>query len=72
MAGALTFLMFAGIFALVLTGCMLLAARARRRGISGHLLGVVQEIYHPTAFESQHEVESQEERLATKPAPSDT
>lgn len=72
MTGALTFVVIAGIFALVLTCCLLLAARARKRGISGHLLGVVQEIYHPTAFESQHEIEVQEERLATKPTPSDT
>jgi len=44
------------------------AARARRRGISGSMMGPFEEMWHPAAAESHLEIQVQTERK--KPLPS--
>jgi hypothetical protein len=56
----------AGGFAVILCGLAWLAARARRRGVGGGVLGVFDEVYHPAAHRSRFEIQVQEERAAPK------
>jgi hypothetical protein len=56
---------------LSLFGLMRLAARARRRGISGSILGPFDEMYRVTAYESRIEMQIQSERKAPLPSPDD-
>ena len=55
----------------ILGGLARLAARARRRGISGSVLGTFDEMFHPAAHESRIEVQVQIERKAPLPSPDD-
>lgn len=57
--------------ALNLGGLVWLAARARRRGIGGSVLGPLEEIYHPTAHRARVEVQVQDERRTPTPSPGD-
>jgi len=61
-----TFLAVAAGYGAVMWGLVRFARFARRRGIDGSLMNVVDEIYHPIAFESQHETQVQEQRLAPR------
>ena len=47
------------------------AARARRRGISGSMLGPFEEMWHPTAAESHLQMQVQNERKKPLPSPDD-
>ena len=47
------------------------AARARRRGISGSMMGPFDEMWRPTAAESQVELQIQSERKKPLPSPED-
>lgn len=55
----------------ILGGLSWLASRARRRGISGSMLGIFDEMYHPAAHESRIEIQVQKERKAPAPSPED-
>jgi uncharacterized membrane protein YeiB len=56
---------------LILVGLARLAARARRRGISGSMLGPFEEMWRVTAYESRIEMQVQAERTAPLPSPDD-
>jgi hypothetical protein len=56
---------------LMLVGLARLAARARRRGISGSMLGPFEEMWRVTAYESRIEMQIQKERKAPLPSPDD-
>jgi len=56
---------------LILVGLARLAARARRRGISGSMLGPFDEMWRVTAYESRIEMQIQSERKAPLPSPDD-
>ena len=56
---------------LSLFGLTRLAARARRRGVSGSILGPFDEMYRVTAYESRIEMQIQIERKAPLPSPDD-
>jgi hypothetical protein len=58
-------------FGMVLAGLPWLAARVRRRGVGGSVLGPFEEIWHPAAHRARIEVEVQQERSAPAPAPGD-
>jgi len=58
------------LFALVLLGLPRLAARARRGGTGGAVMGPFEEIWHPAAHRARVEVEVQEERTDA-PLPGD-
>jgi hypothetical protein len=47
------------------------AARARRRGISGSMLGPFDEMYRPTAYATHLEMQEQNERKKPIPSPDD-
>ncbi|TCM48174.1 hypothetical protein [Kribbella sp. VKM Ac-2568] len=47
------------------------AVRARRRGISGSMMGPFDEMWRPTAAESQVELQIQSERKKPLPSPED-
>jgi hypothetical protein len=47
------------------------AARARRRGISGSMLGPFDEMYRPTAYATHIEIQEQNERKKPIPSPDD-
>jgi len=49
----------------------LAAARARRHGISGSMMGPFDEMWRPTAAESHVELQIQAERKKPLPAPED-
>lgn len=55
----------------VLAGVHRIAMRARRRGISGSVLGLFDELFHPAAHRSQIEVAEQKERRAPQGSPDD-
>jgi hypothetical protein len=59
----------------VVAGFLLLlakaAARARRRGISGSMMGPFDEMFRPTAAQSQVEIQVQNERKKPLPSPED-
>jgi len=52
-------------------GFAVLAVRARRRGTSGGLLGVFEQMWDPAAHQRGQEVIAQEERTAPAPLPGD-
>ena len=56
---------------LILVGLARLAARARRRGISGSMLAPLEEMWRVTAYESRIELQIQNERKAPLPSPDD-
>jgi hypothetical protein len=47
------------------------AARARRRGIGGSMMGPFEEMWHPAAAGSQLEIQVQSERKKPLPSPDD-
>jgi hypothetical protein len=49
----------------------LAAARARRRGISGSMMGPFEEMWHPAAAETHLELQVQTERKKPLPSPED-
>lgn len=59
----------------VVAGFLLLlakaAARARRRGISGSMMGPFDQMWRPTAAESHLEMQVQSERKKPLPSPED-
>ncbi len=59
----------------VVAGFLLLlakaASRARRRGISGSMMGPFDEMWRPTAAESHIELQVQSERKKPLPSPED-
>ena len=54
---------FAGL-ALVVVGLAWLANRARRRNVGGSVLGAVDEVFHPAAYQPRIEIQVQAERKA--------
>lgn len=57
-----------GVFGVVLGGLALLAVRARKRKV-GALLGVFEEIYHPTAVDSRIVIQEEAETEAPTALP---
>ncbi len=55
----------AGGFAAVMAGFWWFAARVRRRGLGGAVMGPIEEIYHPGAQRSRMIVDVREQRGAT-------
>ena len=47
------------------------AARARRRGISGSMMGPFDQMWHPAAVESHLELQIESERKKPLPSPDD-
>jgi hypothetical protein len=47
------------------------AARARRRGISGSMMGIFDQLWHPAAAESHLEIHIESERKKPLPSPDD-
>ncbi|WP_112239311.1 hypothetical protein [Kribbella monticola] len=47
------------------------AARARRRGISGSMMGVFDQMWHPAAAESHLELQLETDRKKPLPSPDD-
>ncbi|MCO1654691.1 hypothetical protein [Pseudonocardia humida] len=62
MGQALAVVGVVALFAAVLVGLPRLAARARRGGTGGSVMGPFEEIWHPAAHRARIEVEVQEER----------
>lgn len=60
-----------GHIGLIMIGLPWLAARVRRRGTGGGMLGPFEEIWHPAGHRARLEVEVQEQRPVTAPAPGD-
>lgn len=58
-------------FGLVMGGLAWIASRARRRGVGGSVLGAVDEIFHPAAYQPRIEIQVQAERKAPMPSPGD-
>ena len=58
-------------FAAVVGGLAWLGLRARRRGVGGSVLGAVDEIFHPAAYQPRIEVQQQAERKVNAPSPGD-
>jgi hypothetical protein len=58
-----------GGFAVVFALFALLAARIRRRGVGGSLMGPIDEIYHPSAHRYRAEIREYEQRAAPAPNP---
>ena len=50
-------------FAAVLGGLVWFAAKARRSGVAGRVMGVAEEIWHPAAHEHRIEIQQHEQRL---------
>jgi Sec-independent protein translocase protein TatA len=71
MDGFWVLLVVLGAVGLMLFGLARLAARARRRGISGSMLGPFEEMWRVTAYESRIEMQIQSERKAPLPSPDD-
>jgi len=59
------FVAVVGGFAVVLAGFWWLAARVRRRGLGGAVMGPIEEIYHPGAQRSRMIIDVQEQRGTT-------
>jgi hypothetical protein len=55
----------------VLAGCAALAARVRRGGTGGSVLGPFEDLWHPAAQRARLEVETQQEQPAPAPEPGD-
>jgi hypothetical protein len=70
MGQALAVVGVAVLFGVVLVGLPRLAARARRGGTGGSVLGPFEEIWHPAAHRARVEVEVQQERTDA-PLPGD-
>jgi len=58
-------------FAAVVGGLAWLGRRARRRGVGGSVLGAVDEIFHPAAYQPRIEGQQQAERKVNAPSPGD-
>lgn len=71
MADVLGFLMLVAGFTAALGGFVWLAARIRRRGLGGAVMGPIDEIYHPAAHRARFDVEVQHERAAPSPSADD-
>jgi hypothetical protein len=71
MDGFWVLLVVLGAVGLMLFGLARLAARARRRGISGSMLGPFEEMWRVTAYESRIKMQIQSERKAPLPSPDD-
>ena len=59
------------VLALILGSFPWLAARVRRRGIGGGVLEPIQDMWDPTAYRTQIELQAQAERKAPAPSPDD-
>ncbi|WP_282771687.1 hypothetical protein [Saccharomonospora viridis] len=55
----------------VLGGLPWLAARVRRRGIGGEVLGPFEEMWHPAAVRARQEIDVQVELRVPAPSPGD-
>ncbi|MFI6065864.1 hypothetical protein ACIA47_11435 [Micromonospora sp. NPDC051227] len=64
---ALIFVVFAGCVAAVLGIFWWLAARVRRRGIGGEVMGPFEEMWHPAAHRFRAEIRVQETRTVPMP-----
>jgi hypothetical protein len=71
MDGFWVLLVISAVVGLMLVGLARLAARARRSGISGSMLGPFDEMWRVTAYESRIEMQIQSERKAPLPSPDD-
>jgi hypothetical protein len=71
MSGILTVVAMLGSYAVVLGGLVWIAAKVRRSGSSAPLLGVMDQIYRPTAEEARGEIRIQDERAAPNPSGDD-
>jgi hypothetical protein len=58
-------------FGAVVGGLAWVGSRARRRGVGGSVLGAVDEIFHPAAYQPRIEVQQQAERKVNTPSPGD-
>lgn len=71
MDAALTFLLVAGGYGVVM-GCLAwLGSRARRRGVGGEVMGPVEEIFHPAAHHFRPQIRAAEERVVPNPSADD-
>lgn len=57
--------------ALVIGGLARIASRARARAVGGSVLGAVDEIFHPAAYEPRMQVQIQAERRVPMPSAGD-
>jgi len=73
MGDLMAILMTAAVFGVALGGLAWIAARVRRRGVSGgySLMGVFDELWNPAAVHSRYEVVAQDEQPAPAPLPGD-
>jgi hypothetical protein len=58
-------------FGAVVGGLAWIGLRARRRGVGGSVLGAVDEIFHPAAYQPRIEIQQQTQRKVNAPAPGD-
>jgi hypothetical protein len=67
----LAFLLVASGFAVILAGFAWLAARIRRRGVGGAVMGPLDEIYNPAAHRLRFEIEAHAQRVVPIPPADD-
>lgn len=70
-AEILALLIVVGGFAAVLGGFVWLAARIRRRGLGGAVMGPIDEVYNPGAHRARYDIQVQHERAQPSPAAGD-
>jgi hypothetical protein len=58
-------------FGAVVGGLAWIGSRARRRGVGGSVLGAVDEIFHPAAYQPRIEIQQHTQRKVNAPAPGD-
>ncbi|MFE9691301.1 hypothetical protein [Micromonospora sp. NPDC005806] len=68
MAEVLAILLVVGCLGAVLALLRWLAARVRRRGVGGDVMGPFDEIWHPTAHRFRAEIQVHEERVVPLPS----
>jgi hypothetical protein len=59
------------VLAVVLVGLPVLAARVRRGGTGGSVMGPFEDMWHPAGRRARDEIEIQQEVPAPEPAPGD-
>jgi hypothetical protein len=69
--GFLPLVIVAASFGAIVGGLAWLGSRARRRRVGGSVLGAVDEIFHPAAYQPRIEIQQQAERRTPAPSPGD-
>ena len=67
----LGFLAVAATYGSVLAALVWLAAKVRRSGVGGGVMGPFEEMWHPEGMQFRREIEQYEERGVSTPSPDD-